>query len=770
MRRMTWLLAMALPAATEEPLVPGLLASVADRRHRVELRMPAPHFHLAAGESLHPSLEPAFEVEYTGLVSIVQAGDYSFQPGAAELAIDGRPVGSKPVRLVAGRYPIRIRYRRTSAGPATLLLSWSGPQFAPEPMPRSVFLHPKREPEAGERGRLLVEELGCVNCHASGSASLEGRQGPDLAGIGARAEGRWIHAWLANPKAFRPGAVMPALAGEQERRDVATYLASLRTPAPAPLGRKPSRSDVARGNQLYGAIGCASCHQQEDLRLDGLGSKAGVAALAEYLKDPAKFDPGGRMPSLGLSDQEALEMAAFLADSRDAAFERPFEPGDPARGRQLVESRGCLSCHALAAHQNRQQAPQLDQLSPERSCPHYRLEGEPRDAVVAFLSSRQRHPDVSPAPIHQLARRVGQLRCLACHGSAQGAPDLLEAGAKLRTVWLEQALTGPARARPYQDLRMPHYDPRHARSLAPAFAKAAGVEPGDGAGAPSLAEAHRKRGAGMLGADAAQGGLACVGCHDWGRHQSLGEEGPQLINTTQRLRYDWFSRWMWNPARILSGTSMPAYFSSLDRRRGQDSIDSLWAALAAGERLPLPAGLEIRQAEAGSEARPLPEREAMVIRWDMPEATPAAIAVGLPGGVSYCFDAGESRLRYAWKGGFVDMSETLNRKTDASRLTPTARILGEIFFRSEGFPWRIGEPERVPRPRFRGYRIVAGHPEFHYQLDGIDVWERIVATPAKDGILRQLRLSSVDGPMWFLDGGRRQVPRGTEVRLEVTHR
>ncbi|HQS06969.1 MAG TPA: plastocyanin/azurin family copper-binding protein, partial [Daejeonella sp.] len=38
-------------------------------------------------------------------------------------------------------------------------------------------------------------------------------------------------------------------------------------------------------------------------------------------------------------------------------------------------------------------------------------------------------------------------------------------------------------------------------------------------------------------------------------------------------------------------------------------------------------------------------------------ASPAAIAVSLPGDLSYCWDAGTCKLRFAWRGGFLDNSE-----------------------------------------------------------------------------------------------------------------
>src|SRR5687767_5561030 len=47
-------------------------------------------------------------------------------------------------------------------------------------------------------------------------------------------------------------------------------------------------------------------------------------------------------------------------------------------------------------------------------------------------------------------------------------------------------------------------------------------------------------------------------------------------------------------------------------------------------------------------------RRPQVLRIFMPDASPAAIAVALPGDLSFCFDASECRLRYVWKGGFID--------------------------------------------------------------------------------------------------------------------
>ncbi|MGH9632640.1 MAG: hypothetical protein ACRD7E_30400, partial [Bryobacteraceae bacterium] len=234
-------------------------------------------------------------------------------------------------------------------------------------------------------------------------------------------------------------------------------------------------------------------------------------------------------------------------------------------------------------------------------------------------------------------------------------------------------------------------------------------------------------------------------------------------------RYDWYYRWMLNPARILSGTSMPDYFSSMERGSADKAIHTLWAAISLGSRMPLPAGLKVDQGN-DPEARPVPGKRPIVVRWDMPEATPAAIAVGLPGKLSYCFDGGESRLRYAWRGGFIDLSETLVKKTDENRLTPTAKLIGDVFYRSGSFPIRVGQFERIPERQFRGYRLIDGYPEFHYEVDGIEVAERILPAKEGSGLERIFTITKVDRPMWFVDESTSQkieIGRGQNVRFSV---
>jgi plastocyanin len=131
---------------------------------------------------------------------------------------------------------------------------------------------------------------------------------------------------------------------------------------------------------------------------------------------------------------------------------------------------------------------------------------------------------------------------------------------------------------------------------------------------------------------------------------------------------------------------------------------------------------------------------ASVYRFFMPDAGPACVAVELPGGYSYCWDAGAVRFRYAWKG-------TLGPRPERT----VAKVVGDVYYREEpaGYPLRVGpNPQTEPKQiDFHGYTLDAqGVPEFELSLDGVTVYERV---EIKDGrITRRFRTNGT--ALWFL--------------------
>lgn len=86
---------------------------------------------------------------------------------------------------------------------------------------------------------------------------------------------------------------------------------------------------VARGESLYHSVGCVACHApfkaaaeggeaaiaaatQASVPLGRLAAKYPATELARFLENPVGHRPGGRMPKLSLSSDEALAIATYL--------------------------------------------------------------------------------------------------------------------------------------------------------------------------------------------------------------------------------------------------------------------------------------------------------------------------------------------------------------------------------------------------------------------------------------------------------------------------
>jgi azurin len=126
-------------------------------------------------------------------------------------------------------------------------------------------------------------------------------------------------------------------------------------------------------------------------------------------------------------------------------------------------------------------------------------------------------------------------------------------------------------------------------------------------------------------------------------------------------------------------------------------------------------------------------------------SSPAGIAVSLPAELSYCWDAGTCKLRYAWKGGFIDNTDLWKGHFDAS-----AKVLGDIFYRDNiEYPFRLGKNNALPEIKFKGYRLVNRYPEFHYTINGLDVYELIRAKADGYGLVREFRIPGANQDVWF---------------------
>ncbi len=215
--------------------------------------------------------------------------------------------------------------------------------------------------------------------------------------------------------------------------------------------------------------------------------------------------------------------------------------------------------------------------------------------------------------------------------------------------------------------------------------------------------------------------IQCAACHLV--DQSL--VGPSLVEISRLYRddIDGFVRWCVEPGRKrLDRIAMPAMVHV-----GEPALREIHAHI-----LKLSEG---KTEKAVPEADPytVPPSELVrpqVQRIFLPEASPAAIAVALPGDLSYCFDAAECRLRYVWRGGFILGAE--HWKGNGSAL---AAIDGQIVYREAAFPLKTSGDSQAPK--FLGYRVKDGLPSFRYERDGVRFTETIRPLPDGSGIERR---------------------------------
>jgi len=128
----------------------------------------------------------------------------------------------------------------------------------------------------------------------------------------------------------------------------------------------------------------------------------------------------------------------------------------------------------------------------------------------------------------------------------------------------------------------------------------------------------------------------------------------------------------------------------------------------------------------------------------MRDSGPASMAVALPDGQNYCWDTGACRLRYAWRGAFLDPTPYWRGAGDAF-----AEVKGIIYYRPAAFSLRFGDPKKAPTElRFRGFNVVEKFPEFHYEVAGVDVRELIRST--KQGLETTFKISGTRNPVFFV--------------------
>jgi cytochrome c551/c552 len=137
----------------------------------------------------------------------------------------------------------------------------------------------------------------------------------------------------------------------------------------------------------------------------------------------------------------------------------------------------------------------------------------------------------------------------------------------------------------------------------------------------------------------------------------------------------------------------------------------------------------------------------IVYRTYLPGASSRAIAVGLPGGISYAFDARLCKLLYFWEGGFLDFE-----KSWTGHGGWYSELIGTKFFEAPtSFPLRIGSNQST-KVKFLGYRTDGKLPTFLYQVNDLSVEETIGFDADNRTIVLSFKISDAEELIYFDTG------------------
>ena len=503
------------------------------------------------------------------------------------------------------------------------------------------------------QGQRLFEQVGCTGCHLVRGYENIPKVAPSLLKINAKVDPSWMVRWIENPHKFRPRTRMPNFELKQDDAvAIAAYLWSSAKEEgdkwlkehPLPAGfREGEANQAERGKKLVETIGCKGCHgfadgefttplgKEKDLvpNLKDISAKTGPQWIYHWIKDPRGYEPGTKMPSLRLTDDEALAITAYLTtlgtkgEEIAGIEEKLADAKNIKRGESLVRKWGCFGCHDIKgmekesrvgaelttfgsktveelAFGNRTDVPhtwddwtyhkiktprgyateRVEQLMPQ-----FNLADEDIKALRILLGGfRERkvgHQYLADqgARVQQVVegrRLMQQYNCVGCHeiekrggfvkkyyeNPAAAPPPLNGEGEKVQSNWFYGFLKAPYPLRPWLDIRMPTFglSDEHTTRLVNYFNGLSKVEqPFVYIDDKKIPPEHLEAGREMASPEY----FNCFSCHVRGGKNPEGPpEGwaPDLAMARQRLNPNWIVKWLQDPQKVQPGTKMPSFY------------------------------------------------------------------------------------------------------------------------------------------------------------------------------------------------------------------
>ncbi len=625
-------------------------------------------------------------------------------------------VSSAPFTPGLGEQPLQVTARDVK-GP--FRVAWSADSFPLEPVPFHALFHAPETTvaKAWATGQTLHAALRCAACHADGPQPTSGA-GPALHAVGEGTATASLNERLARTVPD-PHSRMPAFGFDAgDAAAIVAYLQSVRKDVALPKPPKTGDAkDRAAGTELVKSLGCLACHTWNTLGqspvwgggpLDAIAAKRQPAWLSQWLTEPSSLNQHHRMPVFTLTETERRQIvAALVGDAPALKVDNPrAAEADVARGKQLITAARCAACHTIPgieapaqrlasiARNNPEAGPGCWNAAPRIANyrPSYRRE------VVAPLVGYYSSGTLQSQGLNLDARGrelLTEKNCTACHDRDGGRglssivrdvmksvpawegqaptlvpPSLTAVGDRMRDQPLGTALKGEQKPRmTWLKVRMPKF--RHAAEEATALQAHFITHDRVPANTPAtpaypIHETAAEADSAVLlaGRELTGGkGFSCVACHALKDYQppkvALGTRGSDLYQLGDRIRPEYFFRWMRSPLRVLPGIEMPGYqrpHPTLLEGKIDRQLAAIWDALHDPNfTAPTnPAVVEqLWTLQPGDPPRVLRDVVTIPAGDGKTESIPRAVAIGFDNGHSVLFDSDTAAVRMWTIGDFA---------------------------------------------------------------------------------------------------------------------
>ncbi len=424
-----------------------------------------------------------------------------------------------------------------------------------------------------ERGKWLVENIGCRSCHITGDDQLTGNPrlkegnnyGPELNRVGSKVNPDWLFDWLKDPKNFRPKSRMPNMRlTDQEAMDIVSYLMTLNnvksssgfnnSPDITLLKNLDSKEKIKQGEKITRSYGCFGCHE-----IKGMENEKKVSVeLSDFADKTAEELFFGDAMANGIVLDETWEdwIIGKLKNSRVYATEMVkqkmpnFEFSD--------ENAKILTVLLKSFNKNSISEEYIEKLNSD---------------MIALEEGRLRLRRYNCKGCHKIEGQGGDIasqlvRTFAGEGKSESeamafAPPSLEGeGEKVQPDWLFRFIKDPFIIRPWLRFRMPtfYFTDEETIILERYFSKLANQEFKYEYVKKHVMPKEELRAAKLL---FSSDYFNCFSCHQMGDKKPEGPPSgwaPDLALARQRLKPEWILKWISDPQKIQPGTRMPAYY------------------------------------------------------------------------------------------------------------------------------------------------------------------------------------------------------------------